>query len=348
MTDSHSRPTPADPVEATAAEWFARKDRGLSTSEQADYAAWLREDPHHGETIARLERVWQSLNPVFEDALAQGGPADPDLLALAKQRRFPLWIPLLGAAAAVAVFFLRPQAVAPSPAPAVAAEAIVHAAPQRLVLADGSTIDLRGSAKVDVQFTPTERRIRLIKGEAFFTVAKNPLRPFIVSANRFTVRAVGTAFSVDLGATEVSVLVAEGRVGVNEVPAANENSCAPTDAAPLAVGQKGVISLAAPSGETIATKLTTTQLTADQIERELLWQGTELEFDDLPMSAIVAAFNRYNHTQLVIGDETTAAIRMGGVFRADHVTLFVRLLGPGFGVTATPQGNTLILRSHAR
>ncbi len=51
---------------------------------------------------------------------------------------------------------------------------------------------------------------------------------------------------------------------------------------------------------------------SDQIERALLWQGVGLEFSDLPLGAIVAAINRYNRIQLVIGDEATAAIKMGG------------------------------------
>ena len=348
MADSNSLPSPVDAVEAAAADWFARRDRGLSGSEQAAYATWLDENPQHGETIARLELVWRTLNPVFEDAIARGGPADPDLLAPAKRRLVPFWLPLLAAAAAGAVLFFRPHAVAPAPVPVVA-QAIVHAAPERLVLADGSTVDLKDSAQVDVQFTPAERRIRLIRGEAFFTVAKNPARPFIVSADHITVRAVGTAFSVSLGATEVSVLVTEGRVGVNELSSSTDGSPAvSSEPAPLAAGQKGVISRAAGSGETVAAKLKTSELTPDQVERALLWQGTRLEFADLPLSNIADAFNRFNRIQLVIGDEQTAAFRMGGSFRADHVGSFVRVL-VSFGVTATPQGDTLVLRqSHAR
>lgn len=342
---------PADPVEAAAAEWFARRDRGLSGSEQAAYLAWLDESPRHGETIARLEQVWRTLNPVFAEAVARGGRADPDMLAPAKRRLVPIWLPLLAAAAVAAFVFFRPHDAAPvSAVTPVAAQAIVHAAPERLVLADGSTVDLRDSAKVEVQFTSTERRIRLIRGEAFFTVAKNPARPLIVSADHVTVRAVGTAFSVSLGASEVSVLVTEGRVGVNELASSTDgNSAAAFEPAPLAAGQKGVISLAAEPADSMAFSLKTSQLTPEQIERALLWQGVRLEFADLPLSAIAAAFNRFNRTQLVIGDEPTAAIRMGGSFRADHVADFVRLLGTGFGVTATPQGDDILLRQpHAR
>jgi len=349
MTDPDFTSSPADPVEATAAEWFARRDRGLRGSEQAAYVAWLDENPRHGETITHLEQVWQTLNPVFTEALARGGRADPDMLAPAKRRLLPLWLPLLAAAAAVAVLLFRPHAVAPAPAP-IAAQVIVHAAPERLVLADGSTVDLRDSAKVDVQFTPTERRVRLVQGEAFFTVAKNPARPFIVSAGHISVRAVGTAFSVGLGPTEVSVLVTEGRVGVNELASpADKNSAPPSEPALLAAGQKGVISLTAEPRDAVAIRVKTSQLTAEQIERALLWQGVQLEFIDLPLSAIVTALNHYNHLQLVIGDQPTAAIKMGGRLRADRVEVFVRLLETGFGVTATPQGDALVLRQpHAR
>ncbi len=197
MTDPDLPSLPADPVEAAAAGWFARRDRGLSGSEQAAYAAWLVESPRHAETIARLERVWREFNPLFAEALARGGPADPDMLAPTKRRLAPLWLPLLAAAAVAATLFIRSHDAAPIATPDTA-QVIVHPAPERLVLADGSTVDLKDSARVDVQITAGERRIRLVRGEAFFTVAKNPARPFIVSADHITVRAVGTAFSVGL------------------------------------------------------------------------------------------------------------------------------------------------------
>ncbi len=91
---------------------------------------------------------------------------------------------------------------------------MVRLEPERHVLEDGSVVELNALTKLDVQYTPTERRVRLVRGEAYFIVAKNPQRPFRVSANQVTVQAVGTAFSVGLDPKELSVLVTEGKVRV--------------------------------------------------------------------------------------------------------------------------------------
>jgi transmembrane sensor len=58
---------------------------------------------------------------------------------------------------------------------------------------------------------------------------------------------------------------------------------------------------------------------------------------------VVAEFNRYNLRKLTIADAETAAIVVGGNFRADKVDSFVRLLDSGFGVSARPDGNQIVL-----
>jgi transmembrane sensor len=43
---------------------------------------------------------------------------------------------------------------------------------------------------------PGLRQVKLDRGEAWFQVAKDPQRPFVVESGPVRVRAVGTAFSV--------------------------------------------------------------------------------------------------------------------------------------------------------
>ena len=342
MPELKHKPSPPDEIEATAAQWLARRDRGLDPREQADLAAWQRADPRHAAALGRLEMVWQSL-----DRLADRRPAlaaDP-AQGLSDQRRRRArwyWIPVLAATAAGFIVYLSGPRLAEAPA---RPHAILHPGPEWLALEDGSTVKLNTGAKVDVQFTPAERRVRLVRGEAFFTVAKNPARPFIVAAGQITVRAVGTAFNVGLDPREISVLVTEGRVRVNEIPPpAGTQSAPPRGLAELGAGQQGVVAL--PSGPDAATALEmkVAGLSPEQIERALAWQGPRLEFVALPLGDVVADFNRYNRRQLVIHDAATAAILVGGNFRADNLDAFLRLLKAGFGVSAFPQGGEIILR----
>ena len=342
MPDSNSLPSPADGVESAAAQWLARRDRGLSTREQAAYATWLRGDARHETAIDRLERTWNALDRLATQHAALATSPDPDLLAPPRRRLLRFWSPLLVASAAAAavafVYFSNSRPVAEPAAP----RAIVHPGPERSNLEDGSIVELNTGAKVEVNFTPTERQVRLVSGEAYFTVAKNPQRPFIVTANQVAVRAVGTAFSVGLAPREISVLVTEGRVRVDEVLLpTGEKPAAPRELSALGAGQQGLIAL---SADAARPEMTVTELSPFQVERALFWRGVRLEFVGMPLGDVVAEFNRYNQKKLVVHDAATAAIRVGGNFRADNVDAFIRLLHAGFGVSAFPVGGEIILR----
>ena len=338
MSDSKPKTLPHDRADAAAEEWFIRRDRGLSEAEQAAYLRWLQEDPRHAAAQARVEKLWRVLDPAIASLPADPASAGPS------RRRYGWWAIPLVAAAAAAVFLLRPRApevVAPAP---VHAQAILHPGPERLALPDGSVVDLDAQAKVEVQFTPEMRKVRLVRGRAFFTVAKNPARPFVVSTGEVSVRAVGTAFSVALDPQDVSVLVTEGRVRMQETPAPTAPpSAGARELSALDAGQQGVVRRAAPEA-TERWAITVTRLTPAEIERALAWQGPRLEFADLPLAAVVTEFNRYSPRKLVVGDATTAATRIGGNFRADRPEAFLRALEVGFNISAATQGNEIILR----
>ena len=348
MNEPDANSAPDDSIEATAARWIARRDRGLTEAEQATYLKWLREDPRHEAAMVRPEKNWSALRQLAAHFPVEGGSPNLDLFAPPRRRLLRFWAPLVAVAAAAAVVYLvRSPAAGPKLASASALAtatsrpAVTRIQPKRLTLEDGSVVELNALGKVAVQFTAAERRVRLERGEAFFIVAKNPQRPFIVVTDRVTVRAVGTAFSVELGREDLSVLVTEGRVQVDEgsgpltarVTTARELSA-------LNAGQQGKFDLAAASGTTVKVA----ELTPTEIDRALSWRNLHLEFADMALGEVVTEFNRYNQQRLVVGDAKTAAVRITGTFRANNVDAFVRLLDFGFGVAAFPQGGEIILR----
>jgi transmembrane sensor len=337
MPDSKSKPLPHDSADAAAEEWFIRRDRGMSEAEQSAYSRWLQEDPRHAAALARVEKLWRVLDPAIASL-----PADADLPAPSR-RHYGWWAIPLAVAAAAAVLLLLPRAPEVVPPP-VRAQAILYPGPERLSLPDGSMVDLDAGAKVEVQFTPEVRNVRLVRGTAFFTVAKNPAQPFVVSTGEVSVRAVGTAFSVALDPQDVSVLVTEGRVRVQEMPAPTAPpSVEARELSALDAGQQGVVRRAAPQAPE-RWAISVTRLTPAEIERALAWQGPRLEFADLPLAAVVAEFNRFSPRKLVVGDEAAAATRVGGSFRADRPEAFLRGLELGFNISSSPHGNEIILR----
>lgn len=88
----------------------------------------------------------------------------------------------------------------------------------QLQLSDGSIVYLNSGSEIQLfdNFTGTSREVRL-KGEAFFEVAHNPNKPFIVTVDKLSVRALGTSFNVRaFGETsDVAVALVDGKVEVS-------------------------------------------------------------------------------------------------------------------------------------
>src|ERR1022692_4492103 len=103
MRASPLPPSAPDAIEAAAAQWLARRDRGLKAPEQTAYTSWLSEDLRHEAAVTRLEKIWHALDALSELPAAQATLPNPDLLAPRRShRRLWVWSPLLAAAAAVA------------------------------------------------------------------------------------------------------------------------------------------------------------------------------------------------------------------------------------------------------
>jgi transmembrane sensor len=333
-------------IQSTAAEWLARRDRGLNAAEQDAYMDWLQADPRHGQAIRHQEQVWGVLNQLEHWRPAHSAVPNPDLLAPRRRARI-YWLAAGLTAAAVAAVWLMIAPVGLTPtAPAMAGvaprhEAIVHPGPERRALDDGSLVELNQGAEIKVTYTADARRVSLLRGEAFFTVARDATRPFYVEAAGVTVRAIGTAFSVTLGRQDVAVLVTQGVVEVHDGTA--PATAGPADAVVLTAGQRTVVRFARLIPRS-AAKPQVQEVTPAEVERALGWQGMRLEFVDMPLGDVVDAFNRYNRRKLRVGDAAITDILVGGNFRADNVDAFVRLLESGFGIKADDEAGELVLR----
>jgi transmembrane sensor len=325
--------------ESAAAQWLGRRDRGLSPEEQDAYLQWLREDAAHGAEVAYLERSWKRLDALRQWHPAHSSQPNPDLLAPRHRRK---WIgPSILAAAAVltiaAVLWQSPVETSSS-----RGAVVIHPRPERMVLEDGSLVELNAGASVDVSFSPGIRNVRLIRGEAHFIVAKDVARPFVVSADKFAVRAVGTAFTVRLKEEAVSVLVTEGNVQLNELRSHGDVAATSHELSRLVAGQTAIIRTQGEGSHTPGVEVR--DVTPAEIDQVMAWQTMRLEFNDLPLRDVVAEFNRYNTRKLLIENRATGDILVGGSFRADNVEPFVRLLDLGFSVSATQRGNDIVLQ----
>jgi transmembrane sensor len=206
-------------------------------------------------------------------------------------------------------------------------------AQRELKLADGSTIVLNTNSEVSIDLAEHQRSVRLVRGEARFQVAKNPLRPFIVDAGAARVRAVGTAFDVRRSDERIAVTLVEGKVEVTPAQSADE-SPVPTF---LTAGQQ--LSVEIGTGK---QRIETVGL--DQISA---WLHRQLVFNATPLAAAVSEANRYLSVQITIGDPSVERMPISGVVRAGNADNFVSALESAFpvrAITAADGQITLIRR----
>jgi transmembrane sensor len=198
--------TPPDPsaIERAALAWVARLDRGLSAAEEAEFERWLAADARHARLLREFDGTWTLLDRVREipadgfapaaTAPARPAPAHPPR---ADFLRWQVAVPAAAAAILLGVLAWPGQpSLSTTRAPYSAVAGTQVGELRTLSLPDGSHIRLNTASSVAVDYTGTVRAIRLHRGEAHFTVARDSARPFTVTAGSVTVRAVGTAFNV--------------------------------------------------------------------------------------------------------------------------------------------------------
>jgi transmembrane sensor len=314
-----SPPPMQTPQEAQreAARWFSRlRARSPSRSEQAAFEAWLQADPEHRDAYLRVTEVWNTAGLVR---------ADPEILDLRERAlaRYPasqskaegsgwIWLAGGGLAACIAAAAAAFLAFADAPAPMQVFRTGVGQTAS-IGLVDGSRLTLDTDTQVRTRITPRKRLIYLDRGRAYFKVAKDRSRPFIVAASGNAVTATGTAFEVTSEPQRFEVLLVEGhvRVSTGESKASLEHV---------------VYTDLAPGGRLSASGSRSWTLTRVDLGKELSWMDGQLRFDNKPLGEIVAEMNRYSRRKIVIEDPQVAARPIYGAFMAGDVDQFVRAL----------------------
>lgn len=358
--DAHASTTA---IQRKAAEWLAlRHARRLTLSEEADFADWRDRDPRHSAIYSEVEGSWRAFDVLAEYPHSPDSAPDPDLLARPRPTIRFVAPSLLAAAAAIAVmaalWFKPRQAAEVDQAPV----ALAQTEPSLVRLPDGSEVEVNAGGEVREEFTPDERRVRLVRGEAHFIVAKNPARPFIVEANGVAVRAIGTAFNVrfrqEAGAVEV--LVTEGTVRVAPPPATGSSvasadmqsatgnaSRSSDDTAILTAGQRIVVSSLA-SSVRVAPVVET--LAPAAVDHALSWQTGRLILDATPLAEVVERFNRHaagraHLPHLIVADPQLGKMKISGRIRPENIESFVEALETNFDVAVERRaGNEIVLK----
>jgi transmembrane sensor len=235
-------------------------------------------------------------------------------------------------------FFTATRVPVGSAASAPGSRSIV-VAPERRILADGSVVELRPGAELTVNFAAASngpRSVALSKGEAHFQVAKDPGRPFVVSAAGVNFRAVGTAFSVGVGGAAVEMLVTEGRVAVETL---TETAAAPKSVTLVDAGNRVVVETATPkSPEISAVSVAATQ-------EKLAWRVPRLEFNETPLAEVVSLLNLHSGSRISLASASLGRVEISGALRADNLEPLLQILETTYRIEVVRRpGGEIVLK----
>ena len=343
-TDSRT----AEAVEDVAAAWFCKKDSGNWTEQdQAEFEAWLSRSTAHRVAFLRLRAGWKGAarlqalgagiprgeipapghwgNDLFPGGKNAAKQKSADAASLKPKPRFKSLRWAVAAVVMLAVgvtFYVRDahRLWANEYSTAVGELDTVS-------LPDGSRVTLNTDTRIHVDLSNKERRIDLRRGEAFFVVAKDATRPFVVYVDDKRVTAVGTQFSVRRDAEDIQVVVTEGRVKLEQASTVIELG--------RLVGRSDRPATALAAGaiaRTAKSDVLVQEGSAPDAEQRLSWRSGYLVFDATPLADAVAEFNRYSARQIVIDDPSLSTLRISGNFRSSNSDGFLWLLKTGFHV----------------
>lgn len=304
-------------IEADAARWVVRVDReGDDPGVRAELEAWLAGDRRRVGAYVRAEAGWTHLDRASVLAVEPPTVSAPSLV---RRRGVIGGLGLL--AAGLAAMVVAPRLLARRYGTALGEI-------RRVPMADGSVAAINTSSELEVSMRPRLRAVRLERGEAWFAVAKDPDRPFVVESGPVRVRAVGTAFSVRKHDAGSDILVTEGVVEVwtdGQAPrrvAAGQRVFADNDAG-VSVPPKADANLA----------------------RQLAWRDGQIVLDGQTLAEAAAEFNRYNDRKIEVADPRLAGERFVGWFRTNDPEGFAEAAASTFNGRILTSGEAIVLQA---
>lgn len=335
MADEHKIEVEQDPVLQAAAEWSAELSSAeISQARIAQWQQWLAACDAHRDAFDRIQSTlyaidrglsediaWPSEAELASDAYDGSVPvsvwkARSVRTAAAGVNRRDAWINVprrrramvVGLAASLVVAIAMPIALqlmrSMQPASAVTVVETRAGENRDVALADGSVVSTGARSVLWATLSHDSREVTLERGEAFFKVAKDPARPFVVKIGNTTVAAVGTAFNIRRAGERVVVAVSEGIVKV-DTPA---TTAGPPLGAQLRVGQQ----------LSINTNDGTSSIQMVDANGIAGWREGLLQYKDEPLPLVIADVVRYSQYDIAITDPAVAQLRVtGSVFTHD-------------------------------
>ena len=303
---------------AEAAAWIVRLHGPHRCAElEAAFRDWLQAHPENGKQFERVTEVWDAGSSVP----VPGVPRMTRWKEEARGRQWSLAAALLLLLCGLAGWITWRAWAGPSYTTGIGEQRVVR-------LDDGTRLSLNSGTRVVITYSNTERRVELVRGEAFFEVAHNAARPFIVTAGDRQVVAIGTTFVVRYEAARTAVTLLEGSVTVS--PATDRGLT-------LAPGER--VTFAAGGSRRLD------RLDEPKIEAVTAWRRGEVMLDRTQLEDAVAELNRYDKNTLIIDDPRIATLGISGIYHAGDSSGFAHTIAKLYGLEIIEQSNRIHLRA---
>lgn len=317
-------------AEQQAAQWQAQLSSDLATEQhQKEFAAWLAERPEHAVAWQKINAFWVGLDQVTAADLGidlepiETTQAISPLKRPRQQRLNRYYKPALGLAASL----LLAIGLLSQPLGFYFADYTTATGQQRLLtLSDGSEITMNTNTALSVNVNGQQRHIHLVAGEAYFKVAPDPQRPFIVATELGETQALGTAFDVKVNEGDTDVAVHEHAVKITTQGGKVLDQ--------LTAGQHAVY-----TGEMISP------IEPINLQRGMAWRKQRMVFEDRPLAEVAAELERYRPGRILIMDDSIKNLRMTGVFGIEDTDIALRSIELSLPVKVSKFTNKLVVLS---
>jgi transmembrane sensor len=299
-----------------AAEWVQRLNGSTDPVLSDTWMEWCARDSLNFAAFDRMQQIWDGFPP-----------PRARLPYAAVPRRSSRNLPI-GVAASVLImgvaigWFVQRQS---------ASLAFTTAAGEQDhdVLPDGSRIDLAPDSTLSVRFSVLRREIRLDSGEAYFSVAHDVLRPFIVHANGVNAVATGTAFDVRTAPSATVVTVSEGRVSVGPSGTGSATRGLDVEALRAGAGQQVIFT---PSARRLSV------IAVDPAVYDS-WRTGTLEFVGQPLREVVGEVDRFVKRKIVVAPALQDT-RFTGTVSPAKITEWLDALKQIYAVQIVDEGSS--------
>lgn len=315
-----------------AIDWLVRlQGEAVTEGDWREFDAWLTASPANAEAydaaLAFDQRL--DLDARLIERQAEATPVVAKVVQLRPARRAWLW----SAGAALAAAFVAGAILLPSSGLLGGRETIYSTGVgerRTIALEDGTQIELNASSRLSVRYDRHARHVQLSDAQAFFDVAKDTDRPFLIEAGDTQVRVVGTAFDVRHRDGQVAVNVQRGLVEVRPHPRGG--------AAPLRLRPgEGLSHKVGQSDDAHVVNVALDEVAG--------WRQGRLIYRDQPLSRIVGDMNRLFPRPVKLGDAEAGDLRLSGVLIVDEQDAMVDRLSHLLPVRTTTTDDAIVIRA---